>query len=512
MTATATPPYSKARGLFIVIVCLFLCLGPAALVPDHTSATPNQAVIGMPFSGKWAYNTLVSPPYTDVNSSHPSVHHHPGGGDWATDIYAPEGTPVKLNVPVVTGGALSFSWKSTSTSCGQSTGVNIIVNGATVGWLYYAHLNNAVTSGAISNGMQLGTVHDWGGCNPGVHVHTEFKNTTNYSCYVDNGQPGVTLSYGAAFAVLGSSNTGAQQACGSVPTGGTTGSGSDFNTDNQDDIAWLQTPNLYMLNATGYGTFGINGPSGGFGTPDWVGSGTNDSTGTPEVYWHQGSTLYTLEWQGSGWSIVTGTNNIGTPDAAAVGDYNHDGLDDIAWHQGTTLYMLNALGNGKFGIAGYNGGFNTPDWTGAGINNGSHVDEVYWHQGSTIYTVTWQTASNSWSIAHTTNGIGTPDAAVVGDFNNDGYTDIAWHQGSTLYMLNATNWGTFGIAGSSGGIGTPDWSGGGINNGSNKAQVYWHQGSTIFDLSWQPGSSSWSIAASTGGITTPDAATSSNPL
>jgi hypothetical protein len=78
-------------------------------------------------------------------------------------------------------------------------------------------------------------------------------------------------------------------------------------------------------------------------------------------------------------------------------------------------------------------------------------------------------------------------------------------------MLNASNWGTFGIAGASGGIGTPDWSGGGINDGSHKAEVYWHQGSTIFDLSWQPGSSAWSIAASTGGITTPDAATSSNP-
>lgn len=70
--------------------------------------------------------------------------------------------------------------------------------------------------------MQLGTVHNWVvngvSCNPGVHVHQEFKNTTNYSCYVDNGQPGVTLNYGANEAVLGSSNTAAQQACSSVPS------------------------------------------------------------------------------------------------------------------------------------------------------------------------------------------------------------------------------------------------------------------------------------------------------
>jgi hypothetical protein len=203
------------------------------LTTKHASATTPQAVIGMPFTGQWAYNKHVDPPYTDSNSSHPSVHHTPGGGNWATDIYAAEGQAVKLDVTYATG-ALSFSWYSGSTSCGQSTRLYVIVDGTTVGWLYFAHLNNAVTSGTITNGMTLGTMHDWGSsCNPGLHTHIEFHNSSNYSCYADNGYPGTLLSYGTNFGVLGSSNTGAQQACSSIPSGRLTqmsNSGSGWST------------------------------------------------------------------------------------------------------------------------------------------------------------------------------------------------------------------------------------------------------------------------------------------
>jgi hypothetical protein len=205
----------KTKLLSTLKVCFLILIGSGLFVGQ---ANASQALIGMPFTGKWAYNALVSPPYTDSNSSHPSVHHTPGGGDWATDVYAAEGTVVKLDVTYPTSG-VSFSWKTTSTTCGQSTGVNVIVAGTTVGWLYFAHLNSAVTSGTITNGMTLGTVHDWGGCNPGVHVHIESKNSSNYSCYADNGQPGVTLNYGANFGVLDSNNSGAQQACTSIPGG-----------------------------------------------------------------------------------------------------------------------------------------------------------------------------------------------------------------------------------------------------------------------------------------------------
>jgi hypothetical protein len=134
----------------------------------------------MPFTGKWSYNVNVNQPYTDQNSSHPSVHHTPGGGDWATDLYGSEGQPVTLHVPYANG-TLGFSRAVSSTSGGQSIRIDVLVNGTNVGWLYVAHVNN-VPGGAIGNGMTIGTVHDWGGCNAGRHVHVKFKNLNNYSC------------------------------------------------------------------------------------------------------------------------------------------------------------------------------------------------------------------------------------------------------------------------------------------------------------------------------------------
>lgn len=328
------------------VLSLFIAIGPAALLVGHASASTPQAVVGMPFSGNWAWNVLISPPYTDSNSSYPSVHHTPGGGDWATDIYAPEGTAVKLSVPTVTG-TLSFSWKATSTTCGQSTGINILVNGTNIGWLYYAHLNNAVTSGAITNGMTLGTVHDWGGCNPGVHVHTEFKNTTNYSCYVDNGQAGVMLNYGTNFAVLGSSNTGAQQACSSIPAGGgTTGSPARSDVDNNGGAdlfamvpsqtgsagyvlvsTWQSFLTQYWWDGTGYGWSGVtplvgdvNGDhkadlvfltdEGANGTKAFVSLSNGPSFGVPQLWW-------------------TGTGFMYSGIKASLGDVDGNGAEDL---------------------------------------------------------------------------------------------------------------------------------------------------------------------------------------
>jgi hypothetical protein len=192
----------------------------ARAVPVRADAA--QAVIGMPFSGKWAYNAIVQPPYTDSNSSHPSVHTK-YYGDWATDVYAADGTAVTLQVTYPTTGA-TFYWISRPNgSCGQRTVIGVKVNGTDVGSVYFEHLNNAVTSGTITNGMTVGNVHQWtvngSVCNPGPHVHVELKNTTNYACYVDHGNPGVTLSQGDNLSVLGSTNTGAQQACASVPSG-----------------------------------------------------------------------------------------------------------------------------------------------------------------------------------------------------------------------------------------------------------------------------------------------------
>jgi hypothetical protein len=138
-------------------------------------------------------------------------------------VYAAEGVAVTLQVSV-SSGTLSFSWESSSTSCGQSARVSILVDNANVGWIYFAHINNAVTSGPITNGMTLGTVHDWGGCNSGPHVHIGVKNASSYACYTDHSTPtnsaGMTLNQDDAIGKLGGTGaTEVQQACATPPSG-----------------------------------------------------------------------------------------------------------------------------------------------------------------------------------------------------------------------------------------------------------------------------------------------------
>jgi len=196
-------------------------------LPSVSASTAATATVGMPFSGKWAYNVNVNPPYSDLDSSHPSVHAK-YYGDWATDLYAGEGTPVHLQVKAA--GTVTFGWLSyPNGTCGQRTVIAVYVNGSQVGSVYYEHLANAVRSGAApANGMVVGYVHDWGGCNPGPHVHVELKSVSNNACWTDNGHPGTTLGEGDALGVLGSTNSGFQQPCGA-------GVGGDGATDSDGD-------------------------------------------------------------------------------------------------------------------------------------------------------------------------------------------------------------------------------------------------------------------------------------
>ncbi len=192
----------------IVSSFLFLICSPLSVLAANEKAT-----IGMPFQGKWAYNANVNPPYTDSNSSHPTVHPIYGSGyNWSTDLYAAAGTSVKWNVSGSTG-TLTYSWASSSTGCGSSTAVNVSDNGVAVGTLYVAHLSGAVTSGTITNGMSLGTVANLS-CNPGPHVHVEFKSSINPACYKDHGNPGVTLGEGIELGTVGTTgSTANRQAC-----------------------------------------------------------------------------------------------------------------------------------------------------------------------------------------------------------------------------------------------------------------------------------------------------------
>jgi len=207
----------KARVALIVAVgiCVPVVSGGAAF----GSAAQPAATVGMPFAGTWASNAFVAPPYTATNSSYPAVNPANNGGDWSTDLWAAEGTPITLLVTSADG-PVTFVWDSSTTSCGTSSKVEVFVNGTRVGWIFYGHLLGGrgidTADPQPTNGMTLGTVHDFGnGCNDGPHLHIEMSNHLDspFSCWTDNGQPGTTLAQGAAVGMLGTQNSAPKQSC-----------------------------------------------------------------------------------------------------------------------------------------------------------------------------------------------------------------------------------------------------------------------------------------------------------
>jgi hypothetical protein len=220
-----------------IVVAVGICAPLVSSGAAFGSPSNPVAAVGMPFTGTWASNVLVNPPYT-TDTSYPAVSPANNGGDWATDLYAAEGTPVTLQV-ISPDGPVTFTWESSTTSCGTSSKVDVLVNGAFVGWIYYGHLLGGRGTNTAdpqpTNGMTLGTVHDWGnGCNDGPHLHIELSNVSAsaYACWTDNGQPGVTLSQGASLGLVGSLNNGPKQAC----TGGSPTDGSFVTTP--DNRTW----------------------------------------------------------------------------------------------------------------------------------------------------------------------------------------------------------------------------------------------------------------------------------
>jgi hypothetical protein len=236
-------------------------------LPASASATNPMATVGMPFGGQWASDVLVNPPYTS-DPSYPGVDPANNEGDWATNVWAPEGTPIKLHV-TSPDGPVTFHWVASTASCdGNSSKIEVYVNGADVGWIFFAHFQGGrgtnVSDPQPVNGMTLGTMHDFGaaGCNDGPHLHVEMSDNHSgalkYSCWTDNGQPGVTLNEADALGQLGSLNQGTKQPCQASGLAGfhaVTGTGSST---------------LYCPNGINLGTRGANGH---------VGSGTNGGAG-----------------------------------------------------------------------------------------------------------------------------------------------------------------------------------------------------------------------------------------
>ena len=187
----------------------------------------------MPFTGQWVSNVLESQPYTN-DPSYPGVNPANNFGDWATNVYAPEGTPIILNV-TSGDGPVTFRWVSSTASCDHnSSKIEVFVSGVDVGWIFFAHFQGGRGSNTSdpqpTNGMTIGTMHYFPpplDCNPGPHLHVELSDNHSgalkYSCWTDNGQPGVTLQQGDSLGILGSLNQATKQAC--TDANGGTGSG-----------------------------------------------------------------------------------------------------------------------------------------------------------------------------------------------------------------------------------------------------------------------------------------------
>src|SRR6266571_2964811 len=310
-------------------------------LPIPARAASNQmATIGMPFNGKWAYYQNVNPPYTDANSSHPTVHWtdastHYLWGDWATDIYGATGVSVNLRVSGATG-ALSFGWFTTSSDkCGGSSrGVIIKVDNTEIGRLYVTHLQNPASMiNAPTNGMKLGEVRD-GTCNPGHHTHIELKSSVSNTkaCYTDHGNPGKSLVEGDSLGIVGDSGaTAIRTACSTSSSGGAysrpavlqygtemdvykQGSNNDFwkNTWQPSNNSWSG-----WVDMTGASFQGDPAAIKYNSEMDVFGIGTNGQ-------------VYKNTWQPSnnswsGWNILgSGGTFVGTPSAIQYGSSEMD--------------------------------------------------------------------------------------------------------------------------------------------------------------------------------------------
>ena len=272
----------------ILIVSVFSLL--TGLVPK-AGATGEQIVMGMPFDGKWAYNvaTTASCGYTSGLTAHPSCHGTNGsdllGYDWATDYYAASGTAVKVNGTSLQGTVTFSSADAGIQSCGNGLNITANANGNSTGQIYVTHLDNSVVSSSLSNGATIGTIHYQ--CFGVDHVHFSYKNTAgNHACYVNysnqNYTAGMNVSYAAPIGVLGSSNTGVQQVCSSIPS-------------NQTSLRSLPTSDGHIqLFKISNGTLSENWYSPSNGT---VGSWTQpvalpaQATGTPTVVARSGQSV-----------------------------------------------------------------------------------------------------------------------------------------------------------------------------------------------------------------------------
>jgi hypothetical protein len=442
------------------------------LVISTAHAAGEQIVMGMPFTGKWAYN-VVKPVGTNCSiTAHPSCHATSGtnllGYHWAVDYYAADTTEVKMNATSPQGTVTFSSVSAGVQSCGQGLKVTAKVNGVSVGEAYVTHLNdNPLVSTSIANATSVGTVRNE--CYGVDHVHFSYKNTVgNNACYVNYSTSsdfaGMEVGYGSNVGVLGSGNGGVQQVCASIPTSTTTTGHvpllGDVNGDGKADAvkvnsvtgnAWVAlstgtsfsapqqwSANPAMAGATKYFLANVDGNT--FGT-------SGKGRAALVAFFASSGSWYAATSSGSGFWPPTqwGSNEGNNSSNQFVTDVTGDGKADVVlfWNQ------VAGQPNGMWAIDASSGsGFWGPpqQWiTGAGVQstsqvvgdfNGDRIADVgMYYSGSGVWNVSLSTGGGfgypgTWSSGHGMNS----NLQFAGDSSGDGKADISY-----FYNTGANN-------------------------------------------------------------------------
>jgi hypothetical protein len=196
-----------------VTVLLLAAAGVAGLQSAASATVDPEVWVGAPYNGNWTSSQYCPAPYPSDLCSEPQYHHveYAGlaglstGRAWATDIgNVPAGTAVKLYAaPQVSTMTITAKVQAVTYACADHVlahgGYVVVIgiyNGATkIGYVAYAHVNPAVSSGEVINrwGTTIGTVGSYSrnGCWTGVHTHIELGNVHNYACFNKGWNPGI---------------------------------------------------------------------------------------------------------------------------------------------------------------------------------------------------------------------------------------------------------------------------------------------------------------------------------
>ncbi len=359
------------RRISTLLLTPFFILAVVVATTPRASATDPQIVtIGMPFDGLWAYNVPAAQPWNDdVGDSHPAAHVREGSvADWMTDLYEPtnaDATDVGIyfSGPAGTKIKAAGTWSSTCSGAGSGLKLDIYIDTAKIGQISYAHLTNIDSNGSHSNndgyydnGSYIGkVVTGSSSCYGGDHTHVEFDNQTNYSCYIDKGQPGAsTFSAGTAIGKIG--ETGASGAKGACPATGTpTGTPSAVARGASAMSVFYRTTDNKII-GRGWDANGGWGASGELAT-DAAGNPVAITRGDRmEVFYRNtAGGLNNLGWDpATGWHgpfNVTGITGGVSGDPEAI-SFNQDNIElfmrttnnelkSYSWHSSVGWYGLN---------------------------------------------------------------------------------------------------------------------------------------------------------------------------